>query len=342
MTNPDESKSRAPGHLQRAVDDELAFHIETRVQRLISEGLSPEAARAEAMRQFGNIEAVREDCVAMDRQKERSMNRADWFDQIAQDLRYAFRALRKARGMSTVAVVTLAVAIAALTTVFSILNTGFLRPLPYPDADRLVGISAMMRGARFDWNIAPLEVVNLLRHDATSFERVAAYDGWNFQRLTDDKGAVGLRVTRVDTSILALVGAAPQRGRLFTTSEIASNAPLALISDSLWRTRYGRDEAILGRQIMVDKESRTVIGVLATAFRFNGTTDIWTPLAERVDTAATEKADWYWLAAKLKPGVSVEQARQEVERIGRNLSASKPAEYKNFSLTVRSSLVDRG
>jgi len=131
------------GHVERAVDEELAFHIETRIQALMAQGMSQEEAQDAARTEFGNLHSVRDSCIALDKQRERKMSRADLLDQIGQDLRYAFRALRKARGMSTVAIVTLAVAIALLTTVFSILNTGFLRPLPYPDADRLVGINSV-------------------------------------------------------------------------------------------------------------------------------------------------------------------------------------------------------
>src|ERR1019366_3473208 len=162
------------------------------------------------------------------------------------------------------------------------------------------------------------------------------------QQLTDQLGSVGLWVTHVDTAILSLVGARAQRGRLFTNSEIATNAPLALISDSLWRTRYGRDESILGRQIRTDKDPRTIIGVLAPGFRFNGASDIWVPLVEHADSAAAKDAEWYWLAAKLKRGVSVQQAQKEVERFGQNLASSTPAEFKGLSLTVQSSLVSRG
>ena len=231
-----------PWQLERAVDEELAFHIETRVQRLIAEGMTPDAARAEAVRQFGDLAAVRESCVTLDKQKERTMTRSEVLDQLGQDFRYAFRALRKARGMSTVAIVTLAVAIAAITTVFSVLNTGFFRPLPYPHADRLVGINATMRGHSLWWNSVPHEVVNLVRHDSKSFERVAAYEGWTTQSFSDQLGSATLWVTHVDTALLPKMGAVAQRGRLLTNSEILADAPVALISDSLWRYRYGGDE----------------------------------------------------------------------------------------------------
>ena len=109
--------SEGPGHVESAVDEELAFHLEQRTQQLIASGLTPDAARAEARRQFGNVPSVRNDCVTLDKEFERATRRAGLVDQLSQDLRYAFRALRRARGMTTVAVITLAVAIGALTTV---------------------------------------------------------------------------------------------------------------------------------------------------------------------------------------------------------------------------------
>ncbi len=331
-------------HVERAVNEELEFHIETRVQRLIAQGMTPEAARAEAMKQFGDIERVRVDCVTMDHARERAVNRSDFVDQVSQDVRYALRALRKARGMTTVAVVTLAVAIALLTTVFSVLNAGLFRPLPYPDANRLVAVNAFLdrRGGMF--NEAPFEIANAIRHDTKSFERVALYDGWNFMKVTDNVGSETFNATPVDTALLSLLGARAQRGRLFTDAEIVSNAPVALISDSLWRARYGADETIIGREITLERqsrESRTVVGVLSRGFGFSGHTDIWVPLVERVDTAPPKKAGWYWVIAKLKPEVSAAQARLEVEQIGRNFVAAKPADYNTLRLMLMDTIVRR-
>jgi putative ABC transport system permease protein len=331
-----------PWQVERAVDEELEFHIETRVQRLIAAGMAPDAARAEAVRQFGDVDAVRDNCVTLDKQKERTMSRAELFDQLREDARYALRALRKARGMSTVAVVTLAIAIAAIATVFSVLNTGFFRPLPYPESDRIVGINATMRGRGGSWNSVPHEVADLVRHDAKSFDRVAAYDGWTARRLTDEQGSATFWMTRVDTALLPLMGASAERGRLFTNAEILTDAPVALISDSLWRTRYGRDEAILGRQVRLDNVAHTIIGVLAQGFRFNNTSDIWVPLTERADTVSAARAEWYWLAARLRPGVSLAQAQSEIRRFGRNLASGKPADYAGLALTVQASIVSRG
>ncbi|MFI5232919.1 MAG: ADOP family duplicated permease [Gemmatimonadales bacterium] len=333
---------RAAGtHVTRAVDEELTFHIDTRTQRLTEQGLDPEAARAEALRQFGNLSDVRESCVTLDDERERAIDRSELVSQIGDDLRYAWRALMKAPALTAVAVTTIGVAIALLTTVFSIVNAGFLKPLPYPDPDRIVGVNAVIRGHSVWWNAVPLDIANLVRRDTRSFERVAVYKGWNWARVTDRAGTADFMTTPVDTATLALVGGATERGRLFTDGEITSDAPVALISDSLWRTRYGNDEAILGTPITVDKESRTIVGVMSRGFRFSDHSDIWIPLTEHADTLPPNKSDWYWIAARLKPGVTVRDAAREVDRIGLNLRAAEPALYKGLSLALQPAIVNR-
>ncbi len=331
----------ADAHLARAVDDELAFHIDSRTRRLIEQGVAPNEARAEALRQFGNLTDVRESCVTLDDQRERAISRSELFSQVGEDLRYAWRALMKAPALTTVAVTTIGVAIALLTTVFSIMDAGFLKPLPYPDPDRIVAVNAMMRGHGVSWNTVPLEVANLVRHDTRSFERVGVYRGWSTTRVADRVGSTDIWTTFIDTATLALVGGTTERGRLFTDAEIAGDSPVALISDSLWRTRYGNDEAILGTSISVDKESRTIVGVMARGFRFSDHSDIWVPLTEHPDTVAPNKADWYWVAARLKPGVTALDAAREIDRIGHNLQATEPALYKDLSLALQPALVRR-
>jgi len=335
------ARRAADAHLTRAVDDELAFHIDTRTRDLVARGLAPDAARAEALRQFGNLTDVRESCVHLDDERERAIDRSELASQIADDFRYAWRALKKAPVLTTVAVTTIGVAIALLTTVFSVVDAGFFKPLPYPDSDRIVAVGAMMRGHGAQWNTVPLEVANLVRHDAHSFEHVAVYRGWNWTRVTDRAGSNDIMTTSIDTATLAMVGGATERGRLLTDAEITGDAPVALISDSLWRTRYGNDDAILGTSINVDKVSRTIVGVMARGFRFSDHSDIWIPLTEHADTLPPNRADWYWVAARLKPGVTARDAAREIDRIGHNLQAAEPALYKGLSLQFRPTIVYR-
>ena len=162
---------------------------------------------------------------------------------IWQDIRHALRALRKSPGMSAVAIVTLAVGIAVVSTMFSFVNSVFYKPLPYPEAERIVALTSITPKGYFAWTANPLAVVEQVRRQSRSYERVAAFyeDPGRILSLPDAARSIG--VTEVDSSVLALLQAHPERGRLFTAEEVRSIAPVAIISDSLWRSTYGASES---------------------------------------------------------------------------------------------------
>lgn len=263
-------------------------------------------------------------------------------DTILLDLHYAWKSLRRHRRVAFVILATLSTGIAAMTTVFSILNAGFLRPLPYPDADRLIALSATVPGRTPQaWTSTPGQVVAAAHRSTSVFERVAAFVGGT-SVLADSLGAVRVQTTEVDTVALSLLGARAEQGRLFTSGEIASHAPLILISDSLWRSRFRGESSMLGRVVHINGTSRTVVGVLASGFRFDNSTDVWMPLAERSDSLPVVSAVWYGLIAKRNKGTSLAQARRETTQIANRLGADDPLHFQHITLVVRGSIVDRG
>src|SRR5687767_6863097 len=128
------------GDLARDLDDELAFHLETRIQRLVASGMPLEAARAEALRQFGDVGAVRRDCLILDTDRERAMRRANMLDELRHDLAYAVRILRHNRGFAVTVVLTLALGIGANTAIFTLIDAVLLRELPVHAPDELIAI----------------------------------------------------------------------------------------------------------------------------------------------------------------------------------------------------------
>jgi hypothetical protein len=166
-------------HIAHAVDDEIAFHLEMRAQRLIATGLAPDAARREAMRQFGDLDTVRRDCVTYDEERERAMRRRNVFDELQQDAFYAFRTLRRNAAFAFLVVATLALGIGANTAIFTLIDAVLLRSLEVPNADRLVAIgdptrtSSLSQGsARFD--LLPYPLYRELQARATVFDGVLA------------------------------------------------------------------------------------------------------------------------------------------------------------------------
>src|SRR5581483_7979579 len=133
------------GHIARDVDDELAFHLEMRVQRLVAAGWAPEAARSEALRQFGNVQSVRDSCVVLDEQRERIMHRANIMNEFQQDIVYALRTLRRNLGLTTVIVLALAIGIGANTAIFTLIDVVLVRTLPVPQPQELVIVGSPTR-----------------------------------------------------------------------------------------------------------------------------------------------------------------------------------------------------
>ena len=258
---------------------------------------------------------------------------------VWQDIRHALRALKKSPGMNAVAIVTLAVGIAVVSTMFSFVNSVFYRPLPYPNAERIVSLSSSGPKTYWDYSSAPLEVVEQVRHQARSFERVAAFrEGGKVLALRETSKFVG--VTAVDSSVLPLLQAHPERGRLITTAEIRALTPVALISDSLWRNTFGASEAIVGQSLALEGATYTIVGVLPKGYRFYVRSDVLIPLAERPDSVGANLADRYGLLARLRPGVTVEQARLEMKQLGGRLAAANP-EFKRWRHDVYEGMYDR-
>ena len=241
--------------------------------------------------------------------------------------------------MSAISIVTLAVGIAVVSTIFSFVNSVFYRPLPYPEAERIVSLSSSAPKGYWDYSWAPLQVVEQMRHATRSIERVAAFqETYKILALRDGARSVG--VTAVDSSVLPMIQAHPERGRLITASETRALTPVALISDSLWRNTFAGSGAILGQPLSLEGVTYTIVGVLPKGYRFYMRSDVLVPLAEHPDSVAASIAVRYGLLAKLRPGASLEQARLEVKQLGDRLAATDP-QFKGWHNEVYDGMYDR-
>ncbi|MHB9009801.1 MAG: ABC transporter permease [Limisphaerales bacterium] len=243
-----------------------------------------------------------------------------------QDFRFAFRQLLKNPGFTAVAVLTLALGIGANTAIFSVVNAVLLRPLPYPEPGQLVQLRA-------DWSGQPGTEIGSasfleVKAQSQSLARIAAYSAGDMT-LTGTGSAEQVVAGAVTAEFFPLLGVQPALGRNFTSEEDTPNGPRAVIlGHGLWRSRFGGDASVLGRTIALNEQSYTVVGILPARFQYPEGFELWTPLAlGETGGAFVKHGEGMMLLkaiARLKPGVSLQQAQAEIQTIARRLQPAGP------------------
>ena len=246
------------------LDEELQDHLERKTQEYLAQGMRQEEARRQARLDLRGIEQTKEKC--------RDARQVNWIQDFVQDLRIGLRMLRKSAGFTVVAVVTLALGIGATTAIFSIVNAVLLRPLPYPDPDRLVRVYFNEPGVGLRDVVFSKPELDDLKTRSGVFEDVSPiYEGT--ENLTGANQPERLEAVNGSFTYFAMLGATPQVGRLFGPQDVVPGfAPLAVISDGLWRRAYGADPNAVGKTIRIDGDLMTIIGVLPRGFRHPGPT----------------------------------------------------------------------
>ena len=265
---------------------------------------------------------------------------------LFQDLRYAVRQMGKARGFTVVAVLTLALGIGANTTIFSVVNGVLVNPLPFPNSDRLVS----MFQDKPDFSRESLSYPNFLdwQRENRSFEAMAAYR-WADGSITGSGPAESVYARHVSATFFPILGVKPILGRNFSADEDRRGAnPTALISERLWKRKFASDPNVIGKRLIVGGEGRTIIGVIPASFHLSvqnfRTAEIYEPIGQEIDPAFF-KRDSYWgtdAIGLLKPGVSLERAREDMKRVNAGLAAAYPdidANIKANIITVKEGMV---
>jgi putative ABC transport system permease protein len=291
---------------ERDLEDEIRSHLEMQIEENVRQGMTSEEARQAASRKFGGVIQVKE--AYRDRLSLHAVETA------FQDLRYGLRMLRRNPGFTLVALLTLALGIGANTAIFSVVNAVLLRSLPYREPDQLVLVSYYRTNVGRDFAFG--ESFLVWRNQARSFDRITAYN-FDTAVLTGGGEPERLTVGGVSSDLFATLGVAPSLGRAFTPEEdTAGGAPVVVLSDSLWRRRFGGDPQVIGRALTLDGKSRTVIGIMAPGFRFPEESDLWLPLGLNVAQGFSgQSMTSLSVIARLKPGVTPEAARADLSVI---------------------------
>ena len=253
-------------------------------------------------------------------------------DHLRQDLLYALRRLVKAPAFTVVAVVTLALGIGANTAIFSVVNGVLLKPLPYPESERLVGVYHTANGRR-----AVMSGPNFtdVARTATSFENAAAISTGRMI-LTGQGEPIRIPVANVSASLFNVLRVRPILGRTFNADEnTPGRTSIVVLSYGLWQQRFGGDPDVVGRRIQLDGVSREVVGVMPQGFSYPADRQAWLPVEYDQNFVTRQRGAWYLdVVARLKPGVTTQQSATEVETIGRNLAREYPDADAEIGMTT--------
>jgi putative ABC transport system permease protein len=315
------------GKFARELEDEMRLHREMKEKELIADGVEAREARYAANRQFGNAMNLRE--------------RGDacgwrWLEEGLRDLVFSLRMFVKSPGFSLTAILMLAFGIGLSTAIFSVVNVVLLRPLPYQDADRLVTVWGYDRSKGFDTDLVSYPDFTDWKNQSHVFESMAASTDAMYT-MTGAGEPAAIIGYQFSPEYFDVLGVAPALGRTFLPDEIEPGKNhVVVLSNHLWKERFGGDRSIAGRSVTLDGAPYTVVGVMPPSFQYPSSTELWTPLTISPEFADDRGVRFLRVMARRKQGVTLEQARTEMDTI----AARMKNEYPNTNKDQDVSLVD--
>jgi putative ABC transport system permease protein len=324
----------------RDVDAELAAHVEMQVRRYIEAGVDPAEARRRTLARLGDLDAARRQCRRISGHMEQDMERSAWWAGLTHDLVHALRRLRRTPLFTVTALATMALGIGANVAIFSVVNAVLLKSVPYPGADRLVLVwNSYGPGPLAHASVSGPEFSDI-RDEAHAFEGLAAFADQP-STLAGECAAGECEPERVtayvvSSNIMDVLGAAPTLGRPFAPADGVAGAPKVIIlSDALWRRRFGADPAIVGRTITVNAIPRNVIGVAPAAARFpdapiaymHNPADLWVPKNWEQAPPSDRGNQVLAVVARRRPGVSLAEVQADLDGIANRFRRAFPNRY---------------
>ncbi len=321
-----------PRHFDAEMAEEMRAHLELEAEARLARGDAPDAARRDAALAFGHVESIKESV--------RDRRAGQWFTQVWQDLRYAMRLLVKWPAFSTVIIGTVALAVGGTATIFSAFDAALLRPLPYPAPDRLVQIvellddgsrNSVSAGAFLDW-----------RGNATGIDSAVLVGGVTANLRRGRGTADRIAGARVTHELLRVFGLSPILGRGFGPDDdkVGGANDVVLLTETLWRSRFGADASIVGAPITLDERPRTVIGVVPDASYPERDVQFFVPAV--LDAADRGQKDGHWAVvfARMTPGTTVAQLDAELKAVKRRLNPAYPSFKRAWGVEATSLQAD--
>ena len=312
--------------MEEQLDKELRFHLEEHTAELIARGLNSEDARRQARLALGGPEQVKEQC--------RDARGTRWLEDLWQDTRYALRTLRQNPRFAIVAIVTLALGCAATTVMFTIIDRVLLKPLAYPDPERLVALHVNIDKFGDAWGFSYPDFLDCQR-ECRSLGSVAAwtYGGGTVSKPGEPEYAEGREVS---ADLFSVLGIPVLNGRAFLPQEDRPGAnPVIIISYGFWQRRFGGSEAAIGAQLVFEGKPSTIVGVAPAGLRLDGDPAVFTPLGQNTEARMRNRAARFiHVVARLRPDVAFGQAQKELALVGRGLARQYPESNGSLTLTA--------
>jgi putative ABC transport system permease protein len=315
-----------PGRIQKDLERELSFHVRERAEELQAAGMSGEEAVRNARQAFGNYTAQVE--------RTRDMDINSWLESVGRNLRQAFRGLGKTPTFTVTVVATLAIGIGANSAVFSAIDAVLLRPSAFPNPDRLVKLAQVNRKNQ-DTFVGPPRLEDWNCQNST-FQAITGY-------YTEDESELSgelpekLKRALVAPRFLQVWGIAPELGRDFSPQEEHFGGPLAvLITDRLWRRRFGGNANAIGKMLRLGGSSVPIVGIMPASFLFpDREVDLWSPSPMDAPYAQSRESAWFTAFGRLKPGVTLDQAQANLASVQANLGRQFPKTDASVSVSVK-------
>src|SRR5215470_17158809 len=320
--------------VEAELEKEIGAHLALLQDEYLRQGMTPEDARRAARLAYGGVEQAK--------QLHRDERAFSALEQTLQDTRYTFRQLRKSPGFTAAAILMLALGIGATTAIFSIVEGILLRPLPFPDPDRLVILGDVLEGSHCascaGSSVTAPDIRNYMR-DTQSFSHLGGYRGRLFE-LSGTGEPAAVNGARMSAEVFAALGVTPLLGRAFTEQEEKENQPVAVLSYGMWQSRFHGDANVLGRKILLYRNPYTVIGVMPRSFEFPlnpghvNQSEFWLPLSLKPEelTAGSAAAWNSRMVGRLKPGINAEQAQSDAERVAKDTMRNYPAYMRSLRI----------
>ncbi len=308
--------------VERGMDEEMRFHIEMEIEERVRQGMSWEKARSEVLRSFGGVERYKEEA--------RDARGVRYWEDLGQDLRYAFRTLRKSPAFTAVALLTLALGIGATTAIFTVVNAVLLRPLPYSEPDRVVQIRPSWTNQP-DGNLSPAEYLDV--RDKLAVASAMGSYAFGSLNITGDGEPERVSAGFVTAEVIPAFGVEPAMGRGFTQAEEEQGSLFVVLSDGFWRRRFGADPDILGATIIASDTTWEVVGVMPPGFALpeeivsGQEMALYAPIGLEPSQVDNRGSHFLSGVARLKPGVSVEIGHDAVQRLGAWMVEEFPEDY---------------